>query len=134
MDDIPSLDDPVADHGVEDDLDVLRKRGVEVFRLSRVHYSSPGERAVPRIEQARLGDGPLRSGYGLRGSADRCPNAGVVAVEATPAIADGDFGARQLDLRFIDAGDPRDHHAFGARAGDGLAQLRFFDLAAFADG
>src|SRR4030095_14710786 len=134
MDDIPSLDDPVADHGVEDDLDVLRQGGVEVIRLSRVHYPGPGERAVPRVEQACLGDGPLRSEYGLRGSADRCPNAGVVAVEAAPAIAYGDFGAGELGLRSLDAGDPRDQHAFGARPGDGLAQLRFFDLTALADG
>ena len=52
---------------------------------------------------------------------------------AANADADRYRGTRDGSGRPIDAGDPRNEHAFDAGLGDRLAQLRLFDLAPCAD-
>src|SRR5215831_14328409 len=85
-----SLQDTIAHHGVENDVDVLRQCRTEVVVLSRVHHSRPCEHAVLRVEQARLGDRPRRAVDLLRRQMNRLP----VAVEA-----DADRGAGQGSRR-----------------------------------
>src|SRR5215831_20788578 len=119
-----SLKDTIANHGIENHVDVLRQCRTEVVVLSRVHHSRPCKHAVLRIEQPRFGHRPRRAVDLLGSKLNRLP----VAVET-----DADRGAWHGSGLAIDADDPRDEHALGARPGDGPAQLSFIDLAARTD-